>query len=213
MRADDRAAFFVAIEELADHGLETAFGPSELTMFEHWRSGADSGFFFLNSIDEARLNRKSLVVALKYFAHGLGSSIARAHVFLSCRVSDWKEPDDRRAIESLIPSPRQHEPARVPQDPDGLLLNPIFEKKSKDEISASEGEGSDADDILVVQLLPMSDAQRKKLAEASAIDQRRANPNLDAPQIILKARPAPPSTTRSVKPPQPSPNAPASADR
>ncbi|MCH8148004.1 MAG: hypothetical protein IH987_08425 [Planctomycetes bacterium] len=170
LRADDRAAFFVAIEELADHGLENALEPSELAVFEQWRSGTASGFFFLDSIDEARLNRKSLDVALKHFARGLGSSLGRAHVFISCRVSDWKEPGDRRAIESLLPFPRRHEPAQVAQDPDGLLLDPIFEKDSQDEEPTSEGGRSDAAGLLVVQLLPMSDSQRRTLADASGID-------------------------------------------
>ncbi len=98
-------------------GLEMALGPDETALFEQWRNGAEAGFFFLDSVDEARLNRKSFEIALKRFARELGASLDRTHVFISCRVSDWKEPGDRRSIETLLPLPREPAAAEVPENP------------------------------------------------------------------------------------------------
>jgi hypothetical protein len=57
LRAAGSHAFFVTIEELADHGFEAALEPAGVEAFEQWRGGTSDGWFFLDSIDEARLNR------------------------------------------------------------------------------------------------------------------------------------------------------------
>src|SRR5689334_4618840 len=63
-----KAAFFVRIEDLADEGFEAALEPSAVDAFKHWRdiSADDEGWFFLDSVDEARLNHKSLEKALRH---------------------------------------------------------------------------------------------------------------------------------------------------
>ncbi len=170
LRTKGQAAFFVAIEGLADFGLEMALGPDETALFEQWRNGAEDGFFFLDSVDEARLNRKSFEGALKRFARELGASLDRTHVFVSCRVSDWKEPGDRRSIETLLPLPREPAAAEAPENSDGALLNPIFDKESQTKESTTEDEQPNVDELLVVQLVPLSDEQRLTLATASGVE-------------------------------------------
>ena len=76
-------AFCVRIEELADQGFETALDPNAAKMFEQWRNGTGQGWFFLDSVDEARLNRKRFETALKRFARDLDLSLERARVFIS----------------------------------------------------------------------------------------------------------------------------------
>lgn len=95
LRAAGHAAFFVTIEELADHGFEAALEPNAANAFERWRGSTGEAWFFLNSLDEARLNRKSFEIALRRFARVLDDSIDRARIFISCRVSDWKGAEDR----------------------------------------------------------------------------------------------------------------------
>ncbi len=119
LAAEDKAAFFVRIEDLADDGFEPALESHDSAIaFERWRDttdgiGAPEGWFFLDSVDEARLNNKSLVRALRRFARELGRALERARVFLSYRVSDWKGADDRDAVMRLLPV---HERAAPPSD-------------------------------------------------------------------------------------------------
>jgi hypothetical protein len=103
LRANGRPAFYMTVEELADHGFEAPLEPASAVAFERWRDGSGDGWFFLDSLDEARLNRKSFETALKRFARALGPAIDRARVFISCRVSDWKGSEDRGFIERLLP--------------------------------------------------------------------------------------------------------------
>src|SRR5690349_20383303 len=62
--AEGKPAFLVRIEDLADHGLDASLGPSEAAALNAWKTGATEGYFFLDSVDEARLNRKSFDTAL-----------------------------------------------------------------------------------------------------------------------------------------------------
>lgn len=64
-------AFMVRVEELADQGFEAALELGALNTFDQWRTGAGTAWFFLDSIDEARLNRKNFETALKRFARDL----------------------------------------------------------------------------------------------------------------------------------------------
>jgi hypothetical protein len=89
-------AFMVRVEELADQGFEAALEPGSVKLFDQWRTGTGPAWFFLDSVDEARLNRKSFETALKRFARDLDQAAERAHVLISCRVSDWNTARDRR---------------------------------------------------------------------------------------------------------------------
>ena len=87
---EGKTAFCLRIEELADQGFEAALELKDAKTFEEWRNGTTEGWFFLDSVDEARLNRKSFETALKHFNRDLDQSLERARVFISCRVTDWK---------------------------------------------------------------------------------------------------------------------------
>jgi hypothetical protein len=114
--AQGHAAFFVTIEELADHPFEAALDPADLQTFDSWIKGTVEGWFFCDSVDEARLNRKSFEGALKRLARALGPSSERARIFISCRVTDWKGVEDRAFIERLLPAwerPKQTKPQPI----------------------------------------------------------------------------------------------------
>jgi hypothetical protein len=66
-----KPAFFIRLEELADQGFEAALDPGNAEAFAKWCGGTEWAYFFLDSVDEARLNRKSFDTALKKFARDL----------------------------------------------------------------------------------------------------------------------------------------------
>jgi hypothetical protein len=168
--ADGCAAFYVRIEELADEGFAAALEPDAIKKFDDWRDGHGDGSFFLDSVDEARLNRKSFETALKRFARELDRASERAHVFISCRVSDWKGREDRIIIERLIPAwerPAQKAPDAVP---DSDLLDPIFkEPKRRSPTRSLEEPKHKLSELLVVQLVPLSSDQYRQFAGALGV--------------------------------------------
>ncbi len=165
--AEGRPSFFLRIEELADQGFEAALGPGEAVAYESWKSGATNGWFFLDSVDEARLNRKSFEGALKRFAREAGSALERAHIFVSCRVSDWKQAEDRRAIMDWLPSWQTAEPANEVDEREGLL-GPIFDQPVRTNQS-EKNEMPKPHELLVIQLVPLDGEQSTNLASAAGV--------------------------------------------
>ncbi len=167
-------AFFLRIEELADQGTETCLDGENSKQFEAWLAGSGEAWFFLDSVDEARLNRKSFDTALKRFARDLGAGLERAHVFVSCRVTDWKGPDDRATYMRYLPAWKQPiTPPEINPDDYSALLDPIFKQKSPRPF-AKPDEDEDADDdklndLTVVQLVPLSPDQYRSLATATGV--------------------------------------------
>lgn len=109
-------AFFVAIEELASEGLEGYFDHENSKRFKEWRSQSNDAFFFLDSLDEAKLSRQFLGKALRKLNRVLGADILRARLVVSCRVSDWSVDADREEIEAIIPKKYQDGKDRDSED-------------------------------------------------------------------------------------------------
>lgn len=55
-------------------------------------------WFFIDSLDEAKLHRQTLGRALAKLGNGLGRALSRCHVVVSCRHSDWHD-DDKETVE------------------------------------------------------------------------------------------------------------------
>lgn len=128
-------AFFIRIEELADQGFEAALEPDSGEAFTKWRGGIEQAYFFLDSVDEARLNRKSFETALKKFARDLGRAVERAFIFVSCRATDWKIREDRLLVETVLP---WREVAEEPKEDCDPLLDPVFNEKEQNRALRSE---------------------------------------------------------------------------
>lgn len=90
LRRRGMAAFFVRVEDLADGQLIDALTPEDEERFDAWKDSADPGWFFLDSVDEARLNAKNFERALTRFRRDVKPALHRASVFVSCRVTDWR---------------------------------------------------------------------------------------------------------------------------
>jgi hypothetical protein len=150
LNAENRPAFYVRIEELADQGFESALDLDSAKKFEQWRVASSSGWFFLDSIDEARLNRKSFETALKHFKRDLGESFDRAHIFISCRVTDWKGREDHATISRWLPA--WDVPSTSNEEGHSALLDPIFLKQTRTSKREQPLE-LNPNELLVVQLV------------------------------------------------------------
>ncbi len=164
-------AFFLRIEELAEQGTETALDAESAQLFEAWLAGSSEGWFFLDSVDEARLNRKSFDTSLKRFARDIGDGRERAHVYVSCRVTDWKGAEDRATYSRYLPAWKKPIVAPIAKPDDySALLDPIFEKKRDASPAATSGENEESlNQLLVVQLIPLKADQYRTLATAAGV--------------------------------------------
>src|SRR6185437_9960053 len=171
LSAVGKPAFFVRIEELADLGFEAALEPASAKSFESWRDGAGEAFFFLDSVDEARLNRKSFETALKRFRRDLDRTIERARVLISCRVTDWKGQEDRSLVEQLLPAWEQPKESSELENP---LLDPIFRQQEESRTRRIEPTERKPNELLVVQIVPLSKDQCRTLAGAFGVTDAEA---------------------------------------
>lgn len=172
LTVEGRPAFCTRIEELADQGFVATLEPQAVTLFQQWRSGSGEAVFFLDSVDEARLNCKNFETAFKRFAADLEGGLEGARIFISCRVMDWKGNEDRAHIERLLPAP---EPVQIPTQDDDAdpLLDPIFKKENRPADDDDEKAKRDAKALLVVQLVPLDTDQCKTLARFCGFRCRR----------------------------------------
>ncbi|MBK6738908.1 MAG: hypothetical protein IPG64_13915 [Haliea sp.] len=77
-----RAAFFIRIEDI-EVGFEKAFEFGSVDAFEGWLKSQDEAWFFLDSVDEARLeNPLAFEKAIKLFARRIKSADQRARFHL-----------------------------------------------------------------------------------------------------------------------------------
>jgi len=127
LKAAGSPAFFLRIEELAEQGIEAAFDNESGKLLDTWLAGSGEGWFFLDSVDEARLNRKSFDTALRRFAKDIGTGLERAHVYVSCRVTDWKGAEDRSTYMRYLPAWKKPVIAPVVKPEDySALLDPVW---------------------------------------------------------------------------------------
>lgn len=172
LKEQGRPAFFVRIEDLADRGFEAALDETAVELFKTWKAAdSDDAWFFLDSVDEARLNGKRFSNALQTFRRELGrANLNRSFVIVSCRASDWKGKSDREALQNELPF-EDVEEIRIPHgDPDEILLAPIFNTEKKQTSTSGDAPKTTPSELLVVQLAPLSSEQKLLMAAAAGLD-------------------------------------------
>jgi hypothetical protein len=164
LRAKGSFAFDTTVENLVDQAFLVR--PDEQATLDRWRAGDEVAWFFLDSVDEARLNHKRFKDALLRLAASIGPSLGRAHILVSCRVSDWQGEPDRTTILSILPVPKEAPPSAQSDDPDAALLDPFFAYEKQQSATPKKDEADAAPDLTIVRLVPLNDDQRRMLAQA-----------------------------------------------
>ena len=166
LATEGKASFFLAIETLADHGFAEALDWNELQEFERWREGTSDAWFFLDSVDEARLARKSFETALRRLARELGGELGRAFILVSSRITDWRGGDDFETFRRLLPC-HSRAAARPTGDEQGdPLLDPIFVERKETPVRKPEIEPAEP---IVVQLSALNESQYRLLARSVGV--------------------------------------------
>lgn len=83
LQKDNKPAFFLPLNEInSDQDVERALKTGG-KLYEQWKSdGSDNGYFFLDSVDEARLNSPTaLKAALRFFVDALQPHLKRVRFY------------------------------------------------------------------------------------------------------------------------------------
>ncbi len=103
LRDDRKKTFFIRLEHLSSN-FEASFEISNNAEFDEWLSSDEPGWFFLDSVDEARLvGPKQFEAAIRKFGAKLGESKQRAHIYVTSRLSEWRAQSDLSLIKDKLP--------------------------------------------------------------------------------------------------------------
>ena len=95
-------SFFIRIEDI-ETDFYKAFEIGEEAQFQSWLQSTGEAWFFLDSVDEARLeNPRAFEKALHCFVKGIAGGAHRAHVYLSSRPYTWRPREDRRILDETL---------------------------------------------------------------------------------------------------------------
>jgi len=142
-------AFFVEMSELAYDDLQDLLNSPEVDRLDAWRAAqSDMATFFLDSIDELKLTRRSFERALKRVRKCIGSQLHRVRIVLTARPI----PFDRQAVRDILP---------VPAAPSLKSNEEAFAEiamiSSRDR--GQNGSGDPPPDWREVEMMPLSDEQ------------------------------------------------------
>ncbi|MEM1398172.1 MAG: hypothetical protein AAGH38_12090 [Pseudomonadota bacterium] len=92
-------AFFIRVEDI-DENFELSFEVGDDEAFEAWLSSSGEAWFYLDSIDEARLDDpRKFEKAIRRFARKIKAAQHRAHVVISSRPYAWRSHTDQVMVE------------------------------------------------------------------------------------------------------------------
>jgi nucleoside phosphorylase len=159
---EDVEAFYVTVQDLAAEGFFGSQRSEAQQRFENWKQSTEPAYFFLDAIDEARLNGQTLGRALTKLEQALGLNIERAHVMISCRVSDWRAHSDREAIQAIL----------FPEGTTELSLETIDER-SDEQVEAWNDDGSTEPPAAKNTMIPHQSAPRVEVFAIAPLDAQR----------------------------------------
>lgn len=172
-RETGMSGFYITLDDLAQNKLiDTLSTNEEIAIFNEWKSKDEDAAFFIDSLDEAKLNGRTFRKALSNLKKGLGGSESRAIIIVSCRVSDWQSVGDEIEFNSFfgnLASKAKKENEMEFETEDEALFAPLFNKKN-DNGNRAESDKTKNSETLIVALAPLSIEQAKKMAKWNGVD-------------------------------------------
>lgn len=157
LAAEGKAAFFLPLNQLdVPNGFRQAL-VEQSDRYERWLKNDEAGRFFLDAVDEARLNSPvALDRAVLAIRQALGPHLKRVSLYISSRITDWSVP----GVQDVV---RQHllKPLIPAAAADTLIGAPTVKAVEIEKPAAAA-----ATDLEVFTLDPLSVEDAKKLAQA-----------------------------------------------
>jgi hypothetical protein len=158
-------AFYATVEDVGRKGLEAALRPADRAALATWHSSDKEGWFFIDSVDEAKQSGVKLRAAFRAVAEAIAGAERRAHVVLSGRYTDWQFRRDLIQFkeELAIPADGALPP---PPTPDELVISTIHRERREPP--------PPPEDAIVVVLTGLDEDRVRRFAAGKSIQ------NLDA---------------------------------
>jgi hypothetical protein len=128
-RADGKQAFFLRIEHVADD-FETCFEEGDYDEFTAWLASGETGWLFLDSVDEARLrDPKDFERAIRRIGKKIERALPRSHIVITGRTEAWRPATDLLLCRNYL---RWDAPAKQTEDvPEPKGENAVATKRGK----------------------------------------------------------------------------------
>jgi len=97
--------FYATVESVGRRGLSDSLPRAEADQQRAWASSNEEAWFFIDSIDEAKVSDVRLEDALRHLAAAVHGSEVRAHIILSGRYTDWEFQRDLTRLVNWLPLP------------------------------------------------------------------------------------------------------------
>jgi hypothetical protein len=123
-------SFYAALEDVGRTGLAAALRPADRARLAAWLASEQDGWFFIDSVDEAKHGGIKLRTALRAIAATITGAERRAHIVLSGRYTDWQFRQDLAQLNEELPIPADHA-LPPPPTPDELVISTIHHERPK----------------------------------------------------------------------------------
>lgn len=157
-------SFYATVQDVGRKGVSGALRAVERAQLEAWRNSNRSGWFFIDSVDEAKLDGVRLDEAFRELGNAIHGAEARAHIVLSGRLTDWEFQRDLQRFSDDLPivAAKNH---HLPElSPDELVVKTI-----RFELPKQEDEPGRPERPLVVAMLPLDPSRVELFAAARGI--------------------------------------------
>ena len=146
LRSEGQSAFFCRLEMLADESFEDTLEIGTSQDFQSWRDSDAHGYFFLDSVDEARLSSpRAFEKAVIHFAKVVKPYMRRSTVVISTRPNAWQAQADPDMLKRRLDLPEEVKTAR------------------------DETTGGKKKAFFIMQMSPLNKSQIQTFAEAKGI--------------------------------------------
>jgi hypothetical protein len=162
LRESGAFAFHATVQNVAKEGLEGALDAASRVQLDEWRSSEAAGTFFIDSVDEAKLDHIQFGDALRKLADGLGNGLARARIVISGRYSRWEFRADLRQVEEHLPISKVSEGGAL--DPKQLIAS-ILRNQHRQRAKEAKPEKP-----LVVLMAPLDKEQVRLFADGMGVE-------------------------------------------
>ncbi len=107
LNAAGQRAFYLEFHRLVGRRIETILADTpEGVAYENWIRSSGKACFFLDAVDEAKLDKVlDFEAALENFRSSLGRRLGDVKVYLSSRISSWNPEGDKRLVETNLTPP------------------------------------------------------------------------------------------------------------
>jgi hypothetical protein len=164
LASDGSFAFYTTVQNAGTQGFAESLRNAERAQLAAWLVSDKPAWFFIDSVDEAKLSRIQLSTALQKVADAIASGLRRAHVFLSGRITDWEFRVDLERFTELLPVPGDPEKLAPPTAEAVLGRALRGDYRNKGYAAVERG-----DPPLVVLMAPLDETRVRTFAAAHGI--------------------------------------------